>query len=131
MPLDHLLQVKDSAGLARARSDARDDGRSREPAVSVLRNALPKETIMRKPADPGARHRVRSAGHRHLMDARAPGRDGHSGPGPKNSWLWQAVLASTALTAGVLVALTSAPTAGAVLTPNPAAAAAATRQVST
>jgi hypothetical protein len=34
MPLDHLLQVEDSAGLARARSDARDDGRNREHAVS-------------------------------------------------------------------------------------------------
>ena len=34
---------------------------------------------MRKPAGPGASHPVRSAGHRHLLAARAPGRDGHSG----------------------------------------------------
>jgi hypothetical protein len=65
------------------------------------------------------------------MAARVPGRDGRSGTGPKKSWLWRAVLASTALTAGALVALTSAPSAGAVLTPSPAAAAAATSQVST
>jgi hypothetical protein len=57
-----------------------------------------------------------------------PGRGGHSGP--KNSWLWRAVLTSTALTAGALGALNSAPASGAELTPRPAAAA-STRQVST
>lgn len=77
---------------------------------------------MKKPEGPGTTHPLRSAGQRHLIAARAPGRDGNAGPGPKTSWLCRAVLASTALTAGALVALTSAPASAAVSTPSSASA---------
>ena len=63
---------------------------------------------MKKPEGPGTTHPLRSAGQRHLIAARAPGRDGNAGPGPKTAGPCRAVLASIALTAGAFVALTSA-----------------------
>jgi len=81
--------------------------------------------MVKKPEGPGTTHPLRSAGQRHLIAARAPGRDGNAGPGPKTAGPCRAVLASIALTAGAFVALTSASASAApaaVLTPSSAAA---------